>query len=165
MSDRIAVMSQGRVEQAGDSTAIYERPTTTFVARFLGASNLVPGVVGVIADGQANVQLAGGPIARFSAENLNLVEGQAVSVMLRPEWLALSRTEPGEGFASAKVEVLSRLYQGAVTRWTVSGLGEHPLEVTGTPLGTGGVGDLSAGESGWLCWRLGVGALLPREQA
>ena len=45
MSDRIAVMNHGRYEQLGDPEALYERPTTRFVAGFLGVSNLLPGAV------------------------------------------------------------------------------------------------------------------------
>ena len=45
MSDRIAVMNRGRYEQLGDPEALYERPTTRFVAGFLGVSNLLPGTV------------------------------------------------------------------------------------------------------------------------
>ena len=45
MSDRIAVMNHGRVEQVGDPEQVYDRPATTFVAGFIGVSNLMPGVV------------------------------------------------------------------------------------------------------------------------
>ena len=45
MSDRIAVMNRGRVEQVGDPEQVYERPATTFVAGFIGVSNLMPAVV------------------------------------------------------------------------------------------------------------------------
>ncbi len=45
MSDRIAVMNRGRYEQLGDPESLYERPTTRFVAGFLGISNLLPGRV------------------------------------------------------------------------------------------------------------------------
>ncbi len=45
MSDRIAVMNRGRYEQLGEPEALYERPTTRFVAGFLGVSNLLPGTV------------------------------------------------------------------------------------------------------------------------
>ncbi len=45
MSDRIAVMNKGRYEQLGDPESLYERPTTRFVAGFLGVSNLLPGTV------------------------------------------------------------------------------------------------------------------------
>ena len=58
MSDRIAVMNKGRYEQLGDPESLYERPTTRFVAGFLGISNLLPGAVQGT-DGQyATVQLA-----------------------------------------------------------------------------------------------------------
>ena len=43
MSDRIAVMNKGRIEQIGDPEDVYDRPTTTFVAGFIGVSNLMPG--------------------------------------------------------------------------------------------------------------------------
>ena len=56
MSDRIAVMNKGRYEQLGDPEALYERPTTRFVAGFLGVSNLLPGDVAEGgADGYAGV--------------------------------------------------------------------------------------------------------------
>ena len=45
MSDRIAVMNRGRVEQVGDPEEVYDRPTTTFVAGFIGVSNLMPATV------------------------------------------------------------------------------------------------------------------------
>ena len=51
MSDRIAVMNQGRYEQLGDPESLYERPTTRFVAGFLGVSNLLPARVDRAADG------------------------------------------------------------------------------------------------------------------
>ena len=43
MSDRIAVMNHGRIEQVDDPEEVYEKPATTFVAGFIGVSNLMPG--------------------------------------------------------------------------------------------------------------------------
>ena len=57
MSDRIAVMNHGRVEQVADPEEVYERPETTFVAGFIGVSNLMPGTV----TGSGGVQLDNGP--------------------------------------------------------------------------------------------------------
>src|SRR5439155_5942808 len=45
MSDRIAVMNRGRIEQIGDPEEVYDRPTTRFVAGFIGVSNLMPGII------------------------------------------------------------------------------------------------------------------------
>ena len=58
MSDRIAVMNRGRYEQLGDPESLYERPTTRFVAGFLGVSNLLAGTVDGGADGYSVIQLA-----------------------------------------------------------------------------------------------------------
>ncbi len=58
MSDRIAVMNRGRYEQLGDPESLYERPTTRFVAGFLGVSNLLPGSVDGGADSYTVIQLA-----------------------------------------------------------------------------------------------------------
>ena len=46
MADTIAVMNEGRIEQMGEPTSLYESPETTFVANFLGQSNLVKGAIG-----------------------------------------------------------------------------------------------------------------------
>ena len=58
MSDRIAVMNKGRYEQLGDPEGLYERPTTRFVAGFLGVSNLLPATVAGTADGYTLARLA-----------------------------------------------------------------------------------------------------------
>ena len=60
MSDRIAVMNHGRYEQLGDPASLYERPTTRFVAGFLGVSNLLPTTAEGTDDGYAVVRLADG---------------------------------------------------------------------------------------------------------
>jgi spermidine/putrescine transport system ATP-binding protein len=57
MSDRIAVMNQGRYEQLGEPEVLYERPSTRFVAGFLGVSNLLPGSVEGTVDGYVVVRL------------------------------------------------------------------------------------------------------------
>src|SRR4051812_3595964 len=63
MADRIAVMSNGHIEQLGTPDALYERPATSFVARFLGVSNLLEGE----SDGQGVVRLNGGTTVRAPA--------------------------------------------------------------------------------------------------
>ena len=59
MSDRIAVMRAGRIVQIGSGADLYERPVDTFVARFLGESNLIAGTVGALADGRATLAVPG----------------------------------------------------------------------------------------------------------
>ena len=60
MSDRIAVMDAGRIVQLASPREIYEQPRTTFVANFVGVSNLLPGVIGEHADRCTTIQLDGG---------------------------------------------------------------------------------------------------------
>ena len=92
MSDRIAVMSQGHVEQIGTPLEIYNSPGSIFVAGFIGSANLLPGQV-VGADGtRAMVQLRCGPTV--PVEGCPVASGGAVTVMLRPERLIPSHLEP-----------------------------------------------------------------------
>src|SRR5262245_41462232 len=60
VSDGLAVMNRGRIEQVGAPEDVYERPETTFVAGFIGVSNLMPGVVEKVDDDKAKVRLDAG---------------------------------------------------------------------------------------------------------
>jgi sulfate/thiosulfate transport system ATP-binding protein len=86
LGDRIAVLNAGRLEQIGTPDDIYNRPETEYVATFLGAANLLLGVVngGAVEIGTAGIP-AGEETARFR-------EGQAVKLVFRPEDACLSKT-------------------------------------------------------------------------
>ena len=56
MSDRIAVMRAGRIVQIGSGADLYDRPVDTFVARFLGESNLISGMVNRVSGGEASLE-------------------------------------------------------------------------------------------------------------
>ena len=89
MSDRIAVMNRGRVEQVGTPEELYERPATTFVADFIGTTNLLRGVVeGTEADA-AIVRLDSGDRCRVLAVDRS--PGQAIDMSLRPESIRIER--------------------------------------------------------------------------
>ncbi len=84
MSDRVAVMSQGRIEQIDDSEVIYNRPSTAFVATFVGENNPFYGrVVETLPDGHAVVDTALGRIRGVNATRR--VVGDNVIVFVRPE--------------------------------------------------------------------------------
>ncbi len=84
MSDRVAVMSQGMIEQIDDSEVIYNRPSTAFVATFVGENNPFYGrVVETLADGHAVVDTALGRIRGVNATRR--VVGDNVIVFVRPE--------------------------------------------------------------------------------
>src|SRR5215216_2889490 len=90
MSDRIAVMNRGVVEQVSDPETVYERPATTFVAGFIGVSNLMPGEV-VSANGAgARLRLDAGPTVR-THESGGADVGERAHAVVRPEKLTLRR--------------------------------------------------------------------------
>jgi spermidine/putrescine transport system ATP-binding protein len=91
MSDRIAVMNKGRYEQLGDPESLYERPTTRFVAGFLGISNLLPGSVEGSDDGYVTVRLHND--VRIRAPRGVVGTGSdGLSVGVRPEKIRLRET-------------------------------------------------------------------------
>jgi len=84
MSDRIAVMSSGRVLQTGTPHEIYERPANRFVADFIGESNFLHGRLESVRNGEAVVQLNSGKRVPAGLEH-NLPVNSTVSLAVRPE--------------------------------------------------------------------------------
>ena len=120
MSDRIAVMDRGVVEQVADPETVYERPATTFVAGFIGVSNLMPGEV-VSANGSATeLRLDAGPTVR-TAESGGARAGERAHAVVRLEKLVLGPTGEagGDGRASVEGQVESSLYLGTATQMVV----------------------------------------------
>jgi ABC-type Fe3+/spermidine/putrescine transport system ATPase subunit len=93
MSDWIAVMQEGKIEQVGTPWEIYYRPRTSFLADFLGAVNLLDARVTNVSTEQATVNLDGVSL-NVSSSGTALREGQEVRVSLRPESIAM-RDAPG----------------------------------------------------------------------
>jgi spermidine/putrescine transport system ATP-binding protein len=90
MSDRLAVMSNGRVEQIGTPSDVYEEPTTAYVADFLGISNLMNAEAdGLDADGHAKVRL--GEFALAAGQGETDARG-AVKIVIRPERVRLEES-------------------------------------------------------------------------
>ena len=117
MSDRIAVMSDGRVEQIGTPQEIYNSPSSLFVAGFIGSANLLPGVM-VGNDGDdAVVDLVAGHTVRVRT-NVEQAAGTRVSVMLRPERLTATEAGRDDG-RSIEGTVADVVFQGATARIVV----------------------------------------------
>ncbi|MEX0991516.1 MAG: ABC transporter ATP-binding protein [Actinomycetota bacterium] len=145
MSDRIAVMRGGRVEQIGVPEDIYENPNTEFVAQFLGASNLLDGKVKDVAGDTATVTLAGGEEVRMPSARLNgdSKAGAAVRVGVRPEKIKLVTGAEGSAGSGAvadgknNVPGLLRMatFIGVSYQYTVEGPGGVTLTVVEQNLG------------------------------
>ena len=96
MSDRIAVMNDGRMEQLGEPQSVYELPSTEFVAGFLGASNLLDGEIESVNGHEAKVRLAAGATVVVPSARLPGRSGP-VRVGVRPEKLHIRPVESTEG--------------------------------------------------------------------
>jgi len=129
MSDRIAVMNRGRYEQLGEPEVLYERPTTRFVAGFLGVSNLLPGTVEGEADGYAAVRLADD--TRVRAPRAMVGQRSTVSVGVRPEKIRLHPTdvEPPSGHNLLTGVVRDASYLGVSTQYQVEARGGATITV------------------------------------
>jgi spermidine/putrescine transport system ATP-binding protein len=131
MSDRIAVMNMGRYEQLGDPESLYERPTTRFVAGFLGVSNLLSGeVLGV--DGRyATVRL--GPEVTVRAPSALVGATSTVDIGVRPEKIRLrapaeaDATPDGHNRLTGVVRDAS--YLGVSTQYQIEARGGARLTV------------------------------------
>ena len=120
MSDRIAVMNRGRVEQVAPPEEVYERPATTFVAGFIGVSNLMPATVA----GPDEVKLDQGQTIATQTDGFS--PGDRCHAVVRPEKLRVELSENGDGVADQpRIEgvVASSLYLGTATQIAVD-LGE-----------------------------------------
>jgi spermidine/putrescine transport system ATP-binding protein len=117
MSDRIAVMNQGRIEQIGSPTEIYEAPKTAFVAEFIGTSNFLRGELanGLEAGRElASVTLRDGAVLRARLNPSGPTAGE-VLVMVRPEHVVLGGDE---GAANAlRAAIREVVYLGSSIRY------------------------------------------------
>jgi spermidine/putrescine transport system ATP-binding protein len=111
MSDRLAVMSAGRVEQVGTPSEVYEEPRTSYVADFLGVSNLMDARAdGLDADGRGKVQL--GEFELVAAQGDTDARGD-VKVVIRPERVRLEESgAPGQNRVPGMVERV--VYVGSI---------------------------------------------------
>jgi spermidine/putrescine transport system ATP-binding protein len=106
MSDRLAVMSNGRIEQVGTPAEVYEEPSTAYVADFLGVSNLMPAV----ADGGGKVRLGD---FEFTAARGDLGARGPVRTVIRPERVRIEdHGTPGDNRIPGMVERV--LYVGPI---------------------------------------------------
>ena len=119
MSDRIAVMNEGVIEQIDAPEAVYERPATTFVAGFIGVSNLLPGVV-VSANGRgALLRLDDGTTVEVP-DAAGAAAGERCHAVVRPEKLAVEAAEAARDDRPGVDGIVeSSLYLGTATQVVV----------------------------------------------
>ncbi len=116
MSDRIAVMSKGRLEQVGTPEQIYDEPESAFVARFIGSANLIPVVVERTGGGRATLRLPGGRLGDVSMGGRSFEQGADAVLMIRPERLEVGPSEPPPDRLGLPVTCTDLVFQGALLR-------------------------------------------------
>ena len=147
MADTIAVMHAGKIEQLGSPTELYERPTTAFVAGFLGVSNLLPGSL----NGDGVVRLDGGGDVRVPASALAGRSGR-LAVGIRPEKLRLAAGGAQADGANVLEGVVSeRSYIGVSTQYLVE-TPAGPVTVYAQNAEPGAGQSASPGERVTLAW-------------
>jgi spermidine/putrescine transport system ATP-binding protein len=131
MSNRLAVMRLGKIEQLGEPEDVYENPSTEFVAGFLGASNLLEGEVKESANGDATVLLSAGTSVTVPTNRMPVDTGTRVKVGVRPEKITIDQEER---FVAGDVNSISGVlrmstYIGVSHQYKVEGPGGTTLTV------------------------------------
>jgi spermidine/putrescine transport system ATP-binding protein len=125
MSDRIAVMNAGVIEQIGDGKSVYDDPATAFVASFVGENNPFPGRVVALANGEAVVDT---PFGRLQGRNRSGVKvGDEAILFVRPEAFRLGRG--GEG-RSLEAPVSSVAFEGNMSHIYLKGAARKDIIVS-----------------------------------
>lgn len=133
MADTVAVMNGGRVEQLGAPADLYENPRTTFVANFLGTSNLIEGEIVstgtevVVAAGGGRLRLPGGRCTSPAAS------GEKLLVGVRPEKISLAHAEDADAIPEGRNRVTGRItdssFIGVSTQYAVESPAGKALQV------------------------------------
>ena len=116
MSDRIAVMNLGRVEQLGTPREVYESPRTRFVAGFIGTSNLISGAATRAVDGSGVIEI--GPEEWVAVPLRGNATSGTLVVTVRPEKIRLTQT-PVDADCRIRGTVVEVVYQGTFTSYNV----------------------------------------------
>ncbi|MBT9257884.1 ABC transporter ATP-binding protein [Phycicoccus sp. MAQZ13P-2] len=155
MSDRIAIMREGRVEQLGDADAIYSTPVSAYVAGFVGQQNFLDGRV---ADAGA-VETDLGPVR--STRGAPVRPGERVRVAVRPELVRLSSSEP-DGTSENRVRgtVIGVAHQGETRQFLVDAGRGHTLLVR---VPTPAAPRLGVGDPAWCRWETDDVHLFPHD--
>jgi spermidine/putrescine transport system ATP-binding protein len=135
MSDRIALMRAGRIEQLGTPREIYERPATRYVADFIGETNLLAARVRAAAPGRLTLEIEGQGL-EVPAPSSPVLPGQEVWLSVRPEIMTMVDGSPPAGYNSLEGTVEEGIYAGSLTRLRLRLPGGGALVLHLAPTGT-----------------------------
>jgi iron(III) transport system ATP-binding protein len=143
LADRVAVMDQGRIVQEGAPAEIYDRPGNLFVAKFLGAANVLAGRIEERdCQGRAVIALGGGHRLMLVTDH---GPGQTVDVVLRPENLTIAAQPPANECNSIPGRIIALVFQGSNVEYEVDIGDGDSLRVLARPQS-----DLTRGTPVWI---------------
>ncbi len=128
MSDRVAVMSDGIIEQVADSATIYDQPETNFVAAFVGENNAFPGRIVDIDQCSARVDTAVGVLRSRLPHGSALHAGDQVTVFVRPESLKFAAPDTFDNTLQARVSQLE--FEGNLWQVFLEVPGERTIKMS-----------------------------------
>jgi spermidine/putrescine transport system ATP-binding protein len=122
MSDRVAIMREGRIVQIGTPLELYDQPASRYVADFVGKSNFFDGTVRTVFNGAAEIDLDARitTTARTSGAARRIAPGEKVAMSVRPEQMVLSRSGaalPDDPAFTGRARVLNRIFLGEHTEY------------------------------------------------
>jgi spermidine/putrescine transport system ATP-binding protein len=131
MADEIAVMNEGRIEQAGSAADLYERPRTAFVASFLGVSNLIEGRLRAVDGDVAVCETHDGATLRVPADRVGPHAGDAVRIGVRPEKVTLvpAGDPVPDGANAVRGTVVVASFLGVSIQYVIRAAGGEELTV------------------------------------
>jgi putative spermidine/putrescine transport system ATP-binding protein len=134
MSDRVAVFDDGRIQQLAPPDELYEAPSNSFVAQFIGENNTLMGTVSKIDGDRAEVRLDDGEIIDTKPVNVSKV-GERTLVSIRPERVEFNKERMTPGAHTIKAEVLEFIYMGDIyrTRLRVAGNEDFIIKTRNAP--------------------------------
>ena len=151
MSDRIAVMNDGRIEQCGGPTELYDEPSSRFVATFIGESNFIDGVIGHVDGTAASVDAPGVGTLRAPARS-GLSAGAPVALTVRPEKIVASENGVSPAMNAVAGVVEDVVFVGEMRRYVVALPGGQRLVLKAQ--NRSGVQNFQRGDPIRVCWNV-----------
>ncbi|WP_436644410.1 ABC transporter ATP-binding protein [Microbaculum sp. FT89] len=161
LSDRIAVMADGKIRQLGAPAEIYERPASAFIAQFVGTSNRVDVETGVGPDDAVRVRSEAQPRCEFVTSGTSTAYGGKASMIVRPEAIRICKDEPAGAPNRLPATVVLREFLGSSIRYALE-TEVGPFVVTTGRLSA--QADFPNGQTVWLSWEPSDALLFAREE-
>lgn len=156
MSDRVAVMADGHIEQFASPRSLYDEPATAFVAGFVGESNMIAGRLGRRDGAHTFVELAGRLLQGIGSGLSGVGSGSPVTLAIRPEAVRVELTDR-DGAIPARV--IRSVFVAGEARVFARLTGGEQLQVR---LGPAEAAHLAEEQEIWLTWHPDAGRVFPR---